>query len=257
VNNKINNKGLLIVPVYNEVERLNTKTWAKISNSKSFDILFVDDGSTDKSYSMLRRLQVNNPRISIKRLVINRGKGNAIYEGIKLSKKLGYNYVGLMDADLSVLPSNLTFGLVKILENSSLFMVSGARIQLAGWNVERTYFRRWAGRLIATLISLVTGITIYDPQSPCKWFNLSNISLKYLKKPRTRWFYEVELLLNFITSTKPKNNFEILEFPILGWEEKKGSHLNFFSFPKILFELTIISYLSIINRTTSKNLKNN
>ncbi len=186
MNNKINNKGLLIVPVYNEVDRLDIKSWARISNSKSFDILFVDDGSTDESYSMLRQMQVKNPRISIKKLMKNRGKGNVIYEGIKLSKKLGYNYVGLMDADLSVLPSNLTFGLTKILENSRLFMVSGARIQLAGWNVERTYFRRWAGRLIATLISLVTGITIYDPQSPCKWFNLSNIPIKYFKRPRTR-----------------------------------------------------------------------
>lgn len=236
-----NFKNLLIVPIYNEEKRLDLEQWKQISEIANFDILFVDDGSKDKTYQKLILLREYSKQISIINLPFNQGKGSAIYEGFKYASELDYKYAGVTDADLSVDSINLFKGLELITQDSNLFMVSGARVQLAGWNVNRTYLRRWIGRIIATLMSLISGLTIYDSQSPCKWYNLNYLDTLKLSKPRTRWFYEIEILLKYKLI---KNEFRILEFPILGWQESSGSHLNLFSFLSIFREIFILINIS-------------
>ncbi len=87
-----NKRFVAVVPVYNESKYI-CKT---VNNLKSIscidEIVVIDDGSTDNTYSIIKNLSVKVIRLSK-----NKGKGNAIKEGIK---GLDFDYIVLLDGDL-------------------------------------------------------------------------------------------------------------------------------------------------------------
>ncbi|GFN35431.1 glycosyltransferase family 2 protein [Tepidimicrobium xylanilyticum] len=87
-----NKKVLIVVPVYNEEDRIE----ATINGLKKVhlidEILIIDDGSTDNTVDIVKRLNVN--LISLPQ---NRGKGYAMRKAIK---EMEYDYIGFIDGDL-------------------------------------------------------------------------------------------------------------------------------------------------------------
>lgn len=70
----------IIVPVYNEGQRA-VETIKKILLSTKQDMVVVDDGSGDNSWSLLKKIFSRNRRIKLLRHVINLGKGAAMKTG--------------------------------------------------------------------------------------------------------------------------------------------------------------------------------
>lgn len=91
----------VVIPVYNEADSLKPLTDELVSVLKelgqSYEIIFVDDASTDKSLEVLKRLAQTYPAMRIVKLVQNSGQSAAFDAGFKLAKNA---VIVTMDADL-------------------------------------------------------------------------------------------------------------------------------------------------------------
>lgn len=102
----------IIIPLYNEEQTIYPVS-AKLIET-GYPITFVDDGSTDRSYSILYDIvtKLKVPNISVIYYSLNRGKGFAIKTGAEEIINKGYDYILVMDADgqnsISDIPQFLT-----------------------------------------------------------------------------------------------------------------------------------------------------
>ena len=113
----------VIVPVFNESESLKdlyAEIIHSIEDKFEYEIIFVDDGSTDNSHQIIEELIDVNHKVKLIRFSKNYGKADALSEAFLLSKG---EYVITMDADLQDDPYEITNLINKLEEGWD--MVSG------------------------------------------------------------------------------------------------------------------------------------
>ena len=122
----------LIIPIFNEVslidELIDRTLGALVKITGRFEVIFVDDGSTDGSLKKLIQYQKNDKRIKILSLSKNFGHQSAYTAGLEYAKG---SYVGMMDGDLQDPPEFLE-QMYKKLIAEDLDIVSGKRIARKG-----------------------------------------------------------------------------------------------------------------------------
>ena len=115
----------IVVPLYNESESLEElSSWiAKVldKSSLNYEIIFIDDGSNDNSWEIIKTLQLDNAKIKGVSFRRNYGKSAALNVGF--SKAIG-DVVVTMDADLQDSPDELP-ELYKMIKNDGFDIVSG------------------------------------------------------------------------------------------------------------------------------------
>lgn len=115
----------LVIPLYNEEESLpELAAWIQRvceENHFSYEILFVDDGSTDRSWQVIRELSVKNPCVKAIRFRRNYGKSGALYCGFEAAQG---DVVITMDADLQDSPDEIP-GLYKMITEEGYDLISG------------------------------------------------------------------------------------------------------------------------------------
>ena len=115
----------VIVPLYNEDESLpELQEWiARVmrSNGFTYEVVFIDDGSTDNSWNVVKELAVKYAEVRGIRFRRNYGKSAALNEGFKICRG---DVVITMDADLQDSPDEIP-GLRELLLNNKLDIVSG------------------------------------------------------------------------------------------------------------------------------------
>ena len=94
----------LIIPCYNEAEALpafydELDKVTKTMPNYSFELLFIDDGSKDKTLEILKEKASQDERVKYISFSRNFGKEAAMYAGLKHAKG---EYVAIMDADLQL-----------------------------------------------------------------------------------------------------------------------------------------------------------
>ena len=90
----------IIIPVYNEEENIEKvlNDWKKILKNNFFDIIVVNDGSTDRTKSILSTIKKKNSNMKIINKV-NGGHGESIYLGYKYAIKEKYEFIFQVDSD--------------------------------------------------------------------------------------------------------------------------------------------------------------
>ena len=115
----------VVIPLLNEEESLNElHDWiAEVMQSNHFlyEILFIDDGSTDASWSVISKLSVKNPNVKGIRFQKNYGKSQALHAGFKEAQG---NVIITMDADLQDNPEEIP-ELYSLIENEGYDLISG------------------------------------------------------------------------------------------------------------------------------------
>ena len=140
----------IIVPCYNEEEALPffleavRKTEAEMSAAYgcSFELLFVDDGSTDRTREVLRRFA--GPGVRYLSFSRNFGKEAAMYAGLQHAQG---NYVAIMDADLQHPPEMLK-EMYEGLQTGDYDCVAARRESRKGEPPVRSFFARCFYKLI-------------------------------------------------------------------------------------------------------------
>lgn len=115
----------LVIPLYNEEESLpELHDWiVKVmkENDYSYEIVFVDDGSTDNSWSIVEELHKKNPHVKGIRFRRNYGKSAGLNVGFEAAQG---DFVITMDADLQDSPEEIP-SMINMIEENNLNLVSG------------------------------------------------------------------------------------------------------------------------------------
>ena len=157
-NNSNSNKAAIsvVIPLYNEEKSLaelhNRIILSLQSLSSNYELIFVDDGSTDNSFSVIRDLHKKDDRVKAIRFRKNFGKASALSAGFKEAEGIT---IITIDADLQDLPEEIPILIKKMDEGYDL---------VSGWKFKRKdpLLRRIASRLFNLVTSFYTGVKIHD-----------------------------------------------------------------------------------------------
>lgn len=236
----------IVVPCYNEADRLDTERFRQFSDGGLTRFLFVDDGSSDATASILSELVGSNPeRLGLLRLNRNRGKAEAVRRGLLEALEDSPRAVGYWDADLATPLSaiSLLYGVLE--ERPDVQVVLGSRVRLMGREIERHAHRHYLGRVFATAASLVLRLPVYDTQCGAKVLRATDRLRQILAQPfRADWTFDVELLARFMWSdpqeSLPDPQRAIYEYPLPVWRDIGGSKLHVWHYPRAAADLLTI-----------------
>ncbi|MEM1007451.1 MAG: dolichyl-phosphate beta-glucosyltransferase [Myxococcota bacterium] len=226
-----NAQATIVVPCYNEEKRLCLQAFLHFAQQHPhIHFLFVNDGSTDQTQSVLEQLHRAQPnQLSVHTLVQNQGKAEAVRQGILHAFSKGSKYIGFWDADLATPLSAIPDFCTKLDQHNELIMVFGSRIRLLGRQIERQPTRHYFGRVFATLVSLMLKLPIYDTQCGAKLFRASpETEALFQARFLSRWIFDVELLARFIQARQQQGQSHtthnaIYEVPLFEWRDVSGS----------------------------------
>lgn len=148
----------VIVPLYNEEESLNELyLWIERvmkENSFSYQVMFVDDGSTDGSWNVIQKLQAKHPEVRGIKFRRNYGKSPALFCGFSRAEG---DIVVTMDADLQDSPEEIP-EMVRMIREDGYDLVSG-------WKKKRydgKFSKNIPSKIYNWTARKVTGIKLHD-----------------------------------------------------------------------------------------------
>ena len=158
----------VIIPVFNELESLPSlieELKINLNNFKEWEVIFVDDGSSDKSNDWLFKLSNENDNFKLIQFFRNYGKSAALSEGFKNAKG---DYIITMDADLQDDPAEIPNLINKLEEGWDL---------VSGWKKNRLdpLNKTLPSKLFNFVTRIVTGIKIHDFNCGLKGYRQSVI----------------------------------------------------------------------------------
>ncbi len=199
----------IVVPIYNEVENLpdlvQRIAQAMAGRRLSFELLAVDDGSSDGSRRVLRELAADRPWLRPVFLVRNYGQSSALQAGFD---RVRGRYVVTLDADLQNEPGDIPLLLERLEADPDIDMVSG-------WRQDRqdaALSRKLPSRIANRLISRATGVHLHDYGCALKAYHRSIID-------RIRLYGELH---RFIPSLAKEAGARIAEVPVRHHARTRG-----------------------------------
>jgi dolichyl-phosphate beta-glucosyltransferase len=236
-----------IVPCFDEESRIDAGAFFQlIDQEPSTSLIFVDDGSRDRTLIRLREIADQRPeRIFVVALPRNQGKAEAIRQGMLQALAGAADIVGFADADFATPPAELR-RLAELIRQGNHDVVMGSRVQLLGRSIQRRALRHYVGRLFATCASLSLGLPVYDTQCGAKLFRRGPaLGAAVATRFRSRWAFDVELLGRLL---RPRDGVScvpierVWEEPLRAWTDVPGSKLSAVAGLRTIFELARIGW---------------
>jgi dolichyl-phosphate beta-glucosyltransferase len=198
----------IVIPAFNEQQRLGStlRGWLDFLTTEpyTFEVVVVDDGSTDQTSALVLELGREWPQVRLHRLEPNRGKGFAVKSGVLLSRGA---YVFYVDADLNVAPQYVTGALTWL--QGGYDVVVGTRSLREYMRTERSAARVAAGALVQLVRRVVTLPSIRDTQCGFKGFARAAAQEIFTRVTLSSFAFDVEVL--FLVR---KLHYRIKEIPV-------------------------------------------
>lgn len=225
-------KVTIVIPCYNEEPRFSSSKFQEFVITNSLvNFIFVNDGSTDNTITILERLCQRVPhRFELLNFLENHGKGEAVRQGLLKAIGSSTEHVGYWDADLSTPLEAIPVFSEFLDKRADIHWVLGARVQLLGREIMRSKIRHYLGRVFATFVSLTLNMQIYDTQCGAKLIRATPELASIIEDPFvSNWIFDVELLARLIAlrygTDLPKPEALIYEYPLMEWRHIPGSKL--------------------------------
>jgi glycosyltransferase involved in cell wall biosynthesis len=197
----------IIIPAYNEESRL-PRTLEQVfhflgKQSFSFDVIVVENGSTDRTFEVAQEFAVRHKNL---RVIHNeeRGKGGAVQRGVREATG---KYVFICDADLSMPVEEISKFLPPVLTDFDIAI--GSREAPGAVRYNEPYYRHLTGRVFNTLIRWMVLPRLQDTQCGFKCLRAEVARDIFPFQTLTGWAFDVELL--YIAR---RHGYQILEIPI-------------------------------------------
>jgi glycosyltransferase involved in cell wall biosynthesis len=195
-----------VVPAFNEEESV--KEFYKVLSvnllklDKDYEIIFIDDGSTDSTLDILKNLASKDKNIRIYSFRKNRGKAEALTVGFQMAKG---DYIVTLDADLQDRPEEIKKLLDKAKEGFDL---------VSGWRKDRkdALKTRLSSKLFNFIMSAFWGVHLHD----------YNCGLKLYTKESAKSVNLYGGMHRFIPLLVAEKGFEVTEIPVVHEKRKFG-----------------------------------
>ena len=182
----------IVIPVYNEVDSIDAlyKEIKRNIDIEEYEIVFIDDGSTDGSSEKIQELIQDNQKIKLIQFYRNYGKSAALSEGFKQANG---EYVITMDADLQDDPAEIKNLIDKLEEGFDL---------VSGWKKNRKdpISKRLPSKLFNFITRLFTSVKIHDFNCGLKIYRRSVIKTLDIYGGRHRYIPALAGQKKFIVS---------------------------------------------------------
>lgn len=224
----------VVIALFNEEESLpelhRQLTEVFRQHSWSYDLLFIDDGSRDGSYSFLRKLEQQDEHVKLISLRTNQGKSAALAVGFRAATG---KYVITMDADLQDNPEEIPALIAKLEEGYDL---------VSGWKKKRydPISKTIPSKLYNRVTGLLSGIRLHD----------FNCGLKAYRLQVVKDLFVYGELHRFLPVLAFKMGYRITEIPVIHRARQFGvSKFGMSRFLNGFLDLLTVMYLSGFNRS--------
>ena len=217
----------IVIPCYNEANRLPVADYSCFLKRKlPVKLLFVNDGSTDNTHAVLEQLRSLYPdQVLCLDLFKNSGKAAAVRKGMQHLLSGSFQKYAYLDADLSTTLNECLSLAEKVSENVPF--VFGSRILKIDNQIQRKWHRFLIGRIVASLISKMLGIKVYDTQCGCKIFDARTAADLFASPFSSKWLFDVELFFRMIKKVgKDRIQDATLEVPLQQWIDTSDSRVS-------------------------------
>lgn len=226
----------VVIPCYNEGKRLNTHKYIDGLKDFSSQVLLVDDGSKDNTFSILKNLEKSVPdRFIAIKSPQNQGKAEAVRLGMNFALDKNFKYIGFMDADLAT-PFREIPSFLKAFENKDINSVIGVRLKLSGHEIDRSNSKYFMQKIIAKMGSFLIGKKVSDTQCGAKMFSAETLKPAIKDKFSVNWLFDQELLVRLSKLKENKGKNWLFELPLSVWKDVGGSHVKKSDYIKCLKE---------------------
>jgi len=218
----------IIIPIFNEEKNIN-ELYSRLIKAldevdKTYEIIFIDDGSVDGSFELLKQVASYNERVKAIRFVRNFGQTAAMSAGINASK--GDTLIS-MDGDLQNDPADIKNLLAKLDEGYDV---------VSGWRKNRQdkLSRKLPSKIANQIISMVGGVHLHD----------YGCSLKAYKREIIKEIKLYGEMHRFIPIYASWQGAKIAEIPVLHHARRFGkSKYGFGRTVKVILDLITIKFM--------------
>ena len=195
----------VIIPAYNEartIEQL-VRSVVAVNVNLAKELVLVDDGSTDGTSAILKRMQAGHPEWKIILHEVNQGKGAALQAGFNAATG---DILLIQDADLEYDPNDYPALLAPILSGKA-DVVFGSRFLGSGAHRVMYFWHSVGSKFLTMLSNMMTNLNLTDMEVGYKVFKRE--ILQSLTLCEKRFGFEVE-----ITAKVARQHCHIYEVPI-------------------------------------------
>jgi dolichyl-phosphate beta-glucosyltransferase len=220
----------IVIPAFNEAARI-SPTLRKVvaylgERARDYEIIVVDDGSTDGTASIVMEESTNNKSIKLFQGETNRGKGHSTRRGVLGSS---FGLVLISDADLST-PIEEVEKLLPWLESGCDIAIGSRALKDSDIIEKQPWYRQSMGRMFNLLVRTLVLGGIGDTQCGFKLFR-ANAAKKLFQAARIEGFaFDVEVLY-----LARKMGYRIKEVPIR-WINSPKSKVRILSDSFLMFK---------------------
>ena len=213
------NRNLIIIPTYNESENISDLIEAIFRLTLPFEILIVDDNSSDGTAQIVKKKQEIYPEtLHLIKRPEKLGLGTAYITGFKYGLKNNYDYIYEMDADFSHNPEDL-IRLYVACNTEGYDLAIGSRyikgVNVVNWPMGRVLMSYCA----SMYVRLITGIPIYDTTAGFKCYHKSVLQAIDLNALQFLGYaFQIEMKFNAW-----KCGFKIKEVDVIFTDRRKGT----------------------------------
>ncbi len=209
-------RGLVVIPTYNEVGNLTPLVEQVLAQDARLEILVVDDRSPDGTGQLAGALAQKEPRLHVLHREAKLGLGTAYITGFKWALERGYDFVFEMDADFSHDPAHLK-DFLKAIADADLVLGSrylGGKVTVVNWPMGRlvlsycaNIYARW-----------ITGLRIWDLTGGFKCFRRRVLEAIDLSQVRSNGYaFQIEMSVRAW-----RKGFTLKETPIVFVDRTEG-----------------------------------
>ncbi|MDP1722563.1 MAG: glycosyltransferase [Candidatus Gottesmanbacteria bacterium] len=240
----------IVIPFYNEEARIAgcleaLKNWTPPHAVRLEQIIFVNDGSTDKTEVRIRKYELGiikhlKTNIVVASYGVNRGRGYAVRHGMSLSTS---DYTLFLDADMSTPLGELDKFIPAI--NKGTDLIIGTRKNgKSTVIIHQPLYREVLGRAFTKLTNFILGTNITDFTCGFKAFSRRTKDAILPHLVCNRWGFDTEVIFAALY-----HGMNVTEVPV-AWSDARGSKVRLLvDIPRTLKELVAIK-LAYATRST-------
>jgi glycosyltransferase involved in cell wall biosynthesis len=225
----------IVIPFFNEegnVEEMHHRVKAVMEQTgRTYELIYVDDGSRDRTYELLKEIYDQDPLVRVIKLRRNFGQTAGLQAGFDHARG---DVIVSMDGDLQHAPEEIPQFLTKIDEGFDI---------VSGWRVDRkdnALMRKFPSRVANRLMGKLVNVKIHDFGTTFKAYRREVVQ-------SIRLFGELH---RFIPALISREGFKITEIPISNINRLKGkSNYGLSRVKRVFFDLLTVKFMvSFIDR---------